>query len=218
VETFDDVLRSYTQLEDLFMGFVKATVNALDAKSSWTRGHSERVTAFAQEITCELGLRDRDRRDITLASLLHDIGKIGTSGNILNKCEQLSPEEFDIVKKHPVQGAEILKGIKHFDEVIHIIKHHHEWMDGSGYPDGLRGAEIPLGSRIVHVADAFDSMTEHRPYRKAMSIDDAVKELNRCSGTQFDPLVVNAWLSVLDMHEDWLLQFKQIASDSESIA
>jgi len=215
MENFQELYKAYNELEDLFMGFVKAMVNALDAKSPWTRGHSERVTAFAQEIACELNLNDGERKAVTFASLLHDIGKIGTYGEILEKSEKLTPEEFELIKKHPVQGAEILRGIKHFDKVRLIIRHHHENIDGTGYPGGLKGDDIPLGSRIVHVADAFDTMTEDRPYRPALHINHAVAELKKFSGTQFDPNVVDAWLRVLDIHKDWLSQFKQMASDTE---
>jgi len=214
-ENFQELYRAYNELEDLFMGFVKAMVNALDAKSPWTRGHSERVTAFAQEIACELNLKEGEIKTVTFASLLHDIGKIGTYGRLLEKSEKLTTEEFDLIKKHPVQGAEILRGIKHFDDVRLIIKHHHENMDGTGYPNGLKGGEIPLGARIVHVADAFDTMTEDRPYRPALSIDHAIGEIKRFSGRQFDPDVVDAWMRVLDLHKDWLSKFKKIASDTE---
>ncbi|MFZ2196165.1 MAG: HD-GYP domain-containing protein, partial [Thermodesulfovibrionales bacterium] len=201
-EVFLELSRSYNELEDLFMGFVRAMVNALEAKSQWTRGHSERVTAFAQEIAYEMNLDETQRKAVIIASLLHDIGKIGTHGAILDKKNSLSADEYDILKFHPVQGAEILRGIKQFEDVVLIVKHHHERIDGTGYPDGLKGEEIPLGARIVYVADAFDAMTEDRPYQPAISIEASISELRRSSGTQFDPVVVDAWLRVLEMHKD----------------
>ena len=214
-EVFLELSRSYNELEDLFMGFVRAMVNALEAKSQWTRGHSERVTAFAQEIAYEMNLDETQRKAVIIASLLHDIGKIGTLGTILEKKNSLSEDEYDILKFHPVQGAEILRGIKQFEDVVLIIKHHHERMDGTGYPDGLKGEEIPLGARIVYVADAFDAMTEDRPYQPAISIEESITELRRSSGTQFDPVVVDAWLRVLEMHKDWLCTFKKMTSNRQ---
>ncbi len=209
-KTFGELSRAYCELEDLFMGFVKAMVNALEAKSPWTRGHSERVTAFAQEIAYEMNLSEGLRKEVTIASLLHDIGKIGTYGGILEKGRGLSENEYDIVKKHPVQGAEILRGIKHFENVALMVRHHHERMDGTGYPDGLRGEQIPIGARIVYVADAFDAMTEERPYRPSMSIEDAILELRKNAGTQFDPSVVDVWIRVLEGQKDRLLSFKRV--------
>ena len=205
---FNELARAYYELEDLFMGFVKAMVNALEAKSPWTRGHSERVTAYAQEIACELNLDEKLRKEVIIASLLHDIGKIGTYGSILDKGSGLSSVEFSIVKRHPVQGAEILRGIRHFENVALMVRHHHERMDGNGYPDGLKGEEIPIGARIVYVADAFDAMTEERPYRPSVSIEDALLELRKHAGDQFDPVIVEAWMRVWEKQKTWMLASK----------
>lgn len=212
-KTFIELEKNYHDLEDLFMGFVKAMVNALEAKSVWTRGHSERVAAFAQEIACELNLSETQRKAVTIASLLHDIGKIGTDNGILDKESSLSDYEYDNVKKHSVQGADILRGIRHFEDVVLMIRHHHERMDGTGYPDGLKGDQIPIGARIVYVADAFDAMTEARPYRSPISIEEAVSELRKNAGTQFDPVVVEAWSKVLKIQKNWLSDFKKASSD-----
>jgi len=211
-KTFMELSKNYHELEDLFMGFVKAMVNALEAKSPWTRGHSERVAAFAQEIACELNLSERQRKAVTIASLLHDIGKIGTYGGILDKDSVLSDDEYDNVKMHSAQGADILRGIRHFEDVVLMIRHHHERMDGTGYPDGLKGDQIPMGARIVYVADAFDAMTEARPYRSAISIEEAMSELQKNAGTQFDTLVVDAWSRVLKIQNNWLSDVKKTSS------
>jgi putative nucleotidyltransferase with HDIG domain len=193
----DELYEAYAELEDLFMGFVRSMVHALDTKSKWTRGHSERVAAYAQEIAIEIGLEKEEIKRLTLAALLHDIGKIGTYDTLLDKIGKLSTEEFDIVKKHSVQGVEILKEVKQFKHILPIIRHHHERIDGKGYPDGITGEKIPLGSRILHVADSFDAMTEDRPYRPARSIEYAQEELKRCAGTQFDPQVVEVFLRII---------------------
>jgi putative nucleotidyltransferase with HDIG domain len=211
-KTFVELSKNYHELEDLFMGFVKAMVNALEAKSPWTRGHSERVAAFALEIACELNLSESQRKAVTIASLLHDIGKIGTYGSILDKESSLSDDEYDKVKLHSVQGADILRGIKHFEDVVIMIRHHHERIDGTGYPDGLKGEQIPIGAKIIYVADAFDAMTETRPYRPAIGMEEALSELQKNAGTQFDPLVVDAWSKVLKIQNNWLSDFKRISS------
>jgi putative nucleotidyltransferase with HDIG domain len=210
-KAFNDLSRAYYELEDLFVGFVKAMVNALEAKSPWTRGHSERVTAYAQEIACVMKLSEKLRKEVTIASLLHDIGKIGTYGGILEKGSGLSADEFTVVKRHPVQGAEILRGIKQFENVALMVRHHHERMDGTGYPDGLKGDSIPIGARIVYVADAFDAMTEARPYRPSMTMEEALQELRRNAGSQFDPDVVEAWIRVWDTQKKWMLSSKQMS-------
>ncbi|GAB4538833.1 MAG: hypothetical protein Fur0020_07760 [Thermodesulfovibrionia bacterium] len=193
----EDINEAYKELEELFMGFVKVMVNTLDAKSHWTRGHSERVTMYAEEIAREMGLDEDEIRDIRLAGLLHDVGKIGTYDHILDKPDRLTDDEFEVVKRHPSQGAQMLEEIRKLRDIIPIIRHHHERYDGRGYPDGLKGEEIPLGARILHVADSFDSMTADRPYRKSPGIEYAISEFKRCSGTQFDPKVVEVFLNIL---------------------
>ena len=188
---------SEEELDSLFMNFVKVMVNALDAKSPWTKGHSERVASYAEQIAKEIGIEEDEIKDIRLSGLLHDIGKIGTYDYLLDKPSKLTEEEFDIVKKHPAQGAAILKEIKQLKDIIPLIKHHHERIDGKGYPDGIKGEEIPFCARILHVADSFDSMTADRPYRPSPGREYAISELKRCSSTRFDPLVVEAFLRVL---------------------
>lgn len=193
----EDISDSYRELEDLFMKFVSAMVSALDAKSTWTRGHSERVAAYAEQIARELGLDEGEIRDIRLAGLLHDVGKIGTCDYLLEKPERLTEEEYGVVKKHPSQGARILGGIKQLRHIVPTIKYHHERLDGKGYPEGLENGDIPLQARILHVADSFDSMTADRPYRPSPGIEYAMSELEENSGSQFDPHVVRVFLRLI---------------------
>lgn len=194
----EDINESYKELEDLFMKFIVVMVNALDAKSPWTKGHSERVSLYAEQIAVEIMMDDEDIKNIKLAGLLHDIGKIATYDYLLDKPKGLTDDEYEIVKKHPVQGVNILKEIKQLNEILPLIKGHHERIDGNGYPDKLHGSYIPIGARILHVADSFDSMTSDRPYRPAPGIDYALSELRTKSGTQFDERVVEAFLKVLE--------------------
>ena len=196
----EDISESYKDLEYLFMGLVKAMVNALDAKSPWTRGHSDRVAQIAQEIAKEMNFDEDELKKLRLAGLLHDIGKIGTYDYLLDKPAKLTNEEFEIVKKHPVQGAEIIKEIKQLREIIPIIRHHHENFNGTGYPDRLRAEEIPFFASILHVADSFDSMTSDRPYRPSPGIEYAISELKKYSGVQFNPQVVNVFLNIIELN------------------
>ncbi len=194
----EDINESYKELEDLFMKFIVVMVNALDAKSPWTKGHSERVSIYAEQIAVEILMDDEEIKNIKLAGLLHDIGKIATYDYLLDKPKGLTNEEYEIVKKHPVQGVNILKEIKQLKEIVPLIRYHHERLDGNGYPDKLTGSQIPLGARILHVADSFDSMTSDRPYRPAPGIDFALSELQKNTGSQFDEKVVNAFMKILE--------------------
>ncbi len=193
----EDITESHKELEELFINLVRAMVNALDAKSHWTRGHSERVTSYTEQIAKEMGFDEDEIKNLKLAGLLHDIGKIGTYDHLLDKPDKLTKEEFEVIKRHPVQGVEILKEIKQLKDIVPLIRHHHERLDGKGYPDGLCGEDIPLGSRILHVADSFDSMTADRPYRPTPGVEYAISELKKYAGSQFDPRVVEAFLRVI---------------------
>lgn len=187
----------YEDLQMLFLNSITSLASVIDAKSPWTKGHSERVTKFAIEIAREMGMGDDLLDAVELGGTLHDIGKIGTYDKILDKPGKLLSEEMDEVRQHPAKGASILGPIKQLEKIVPLIKHHHERVDGNGYPDGLKGDEIPLLARVLCVADAFDSMISDRPYRKAPGKEYAISELERCSGTQFDPKVVEAFLKVL---------------------
>ncbi|MBI5970945.1 MAG: GAF domain-containing protein [Deltaproteobacteria bacterium] len=192
--------RLVEDLESLFIGTVKSLSAAIDAKSKWTAGHSERVCAFAMKIGSTLGLNAKEMRELELASLLHDIGKIGTYEAILEKPGKLTDEEMAVVKQHPGKGAEILGPIKQLKTVIPAIRYHQECFDGSGYPEGIKGADIPLYARIIAVADTVDAMGADRPYRKGRPWTMITAEIKRCSGTQFDPEVVEAFLKTTGQH------------------
>jgi PAS domain S-box-containing protein len=194
--------RLVSDLEELFMGTIRSLASAIDAKSPWTAGHSERVTSYALLIGKEMGLSERELSDLELAGLLHDIGKIGTYDFLLDKPGKLEPDEIEMVRLHPGKGAEILEPIRRFGNIIPAIKHHHEFYDGTGYPDRLKGEDIPLLARILAVADTFDAMAADRPYRKGRPMDYMISEFKRCSGTQFDPKVAAAFLKVIGKREE----------------
>jgi len=182
------------EIRRVFLNAIEALVHALEAKDDYTSGHSYRVTEISLVIAKELGLDSDYLEIIHLAGVLHDIGKIGIKESILNKPGKLTELEYKHISTHSDIGVKILQFLIKEKEVLEIIKHHHEFYNGKGFPDGLRKQKIPLGSRILAVADAFDAMTSTRPYRKALSTEYAYKELERCKGTQFDPEVVDAFL------------------------
>lgn len=193
-----DNAKLYEDIKELFLSTVRALANAIDAKSTWTKGHSERVTRYALLLAKEMGLSEKEIEILEIGGLLHDIGKIGTFDVVLDKPDKLTKEEFELVKKHPGKGVEILDPLKRLRDILPIVRHHHERLDGKGYPDGIGGNDIPLLARILCVTDSYDSMTADRPYRPAPGKDYALAELRRCSGTQFDPAVVNAFLRVVE--------------------
>ena len=188
--------RLVKDLEELFLNTIKSLSSAIDAKSPWTRGHSERVTGYALSIAREMRFDEKGLKDMETAGLLHDIGKLGTYESILDKPGKLTGEELNIMRQHPGKGAEILEPIKQLKHIIPAIKYHHEFYDGKGYPEGLKGEAIPLSARIMAVADTVDAMGADRPYRKGRAMDVISAELKRCSGTQFDPNVVDVFLKI----------------------
>jgi putative nucleotidyltransferase with HDIG domain len=184
------------QQHSLYLSTVTSLASAIDAKDEYTRHHSTRVTDITLKIAKNMGLSEKELEDLELASLLHDIGKIAVPEHILNKPGKLTDEEFASIKEHPGRGQNILEPVLELKEIGKVVRSHHEKYDGTGYPDGLKGREIPLGARIMAVADAYDAITSERTYRKATSHRRAVKEIIRCSGTQFDPEVVEHFLAV----------------------
>ncbi|MES0491290.1 MAG: HD domain-containing phosphohydrolase [Leptospirales bacterium] len=185
-------------LNDLFISTIRVLSNTIDMKSKWTSGHSDRVTQFALKLASELNLENGQIKNLELACLLHDIGKIGTFEYVLDKPGKLTAKEFEMVKNHSVAGFELLIPIKQLKGITKIIRHHHERFDGDGYPDGLKGTNIPFLSRIIAVADSYDAMKSDRPYKHGKDIKFIMKELKQCSGSQFDPEVVSACIKILE--------------------
>jgi putative nucleotidyltransferase with HDIG domain len=185
--------RLYRDLHTMMLDLVRALVSSVDAKDPYTCGHSERVAILCRELARELGLTDDRIEQAYMAGLLHDIGKIGTPEAILRKEGSLQPDERRIIGRHPDVGGHILQGIKKLEGVREAVVHHHERLDGSGYPDGLAGEALPLLARIVGLADSFDAMTSTRPYREMMPLEAVEREIERHTGSQFDPQVVEAF-------------------------
>jgi putative nucleotidyltransferase with HDIG domain len=173
-----------------------ALTSALDFRDNETGGHSDRVVGYMELLLEQMNIHGADLATLRRGALLHDVGKIGVPDNVLRKPTALSESEWAVMKRHPEFGAQIISGIPFLEEVARIVRHHHERWDGMGYPDGLRGDRIPLGARIFAVGDSFDAMTSDRPYRRALSIEAAREEIRRCANSQFDPAVVNAFLSI----------------------
>ena len=189
-----DDLRLQKELnEQLFLSSIRSLAAAIDARDPYTRGHSERVTRYSRIIARQLKFNHEQMRSVEVGALLHDVGKIGIEDRILRKPAALTPEEFEIMKTHPEKGGQIMEPISFLREATEIIIHHHERWDGQGYPSGLKAEEIPLGARVVNVADTFDAMTTHRPYQRAMPFATAAKKIGEFSGKACDPAVVKAF-------------------------
>jgi putative nucleotidyltransferase with HDIG domain len=168
----------------------------VDAKDAYTCGHSERVAMLSRLLAERAGLAEPAIERVYMGGLLHDVGKIGVPESVLQKTGRLTPEEFEQMKKHPEIGARILTDIKQIRDIIPGVLRHHERYDGRGYPGGLAGEDIPLMGRIICLADGFDAMTSNRTYRRALPLEVALMEIRRCSGTQFDPRLAQAFLEI----------------------
>jgi HD-GYP domain-containing protein (c-di-GMP phosphodiesterase class II) len=193
--------RLYEELSHSYISTIKVLATTLDERDPYTHGHSERVAIYAQKIGRKMNLSQKQIELLGIAGLLHDIGKIGIEDAILHKPGSLTPGEYEIVKRHPAKSITILESIDYMADILPLIRHHHERYDGHGYLNGLRGEEIPLGSRILAVADSYEAMTSDRPYRKALTKERAVIELKVGSGTQFDPKVVEAFVALVEEGE-----------------
>ena len=191
------VLEQSRKIQSSFIKSIEALARTLEAKDPDTRDHSLRVTEYSVRTAEEMGLSPAEVENIRVAAALHDIGKIGISDTILDKDESLRQEEMEHIHRHPLIAAQILGPIDELKEIIELIKYHHENYDGTGYPEGLSGEDIPLGSRIIAVADAFDAITSTRPYRKAKTELFAVEEIKQNAGRQFDPDVITAFLRAM---------------------
>lgn len=193
--------RLYQRLEDSYVGIIATLASTIEARDPYTAGHANRMAEYSCSTAEELGVSDADREIIKRAALLHDIGKIGIPDHILLKTTRLLKDEFQVMKEHPEIGGRILDNMSGFDDVAVIVRYHHARFDGNGYPGGLIGKDIPLGARIITVTDAFEAMTSVRPYRKAIPPNEAVEEIRKMEGTQFDPDVVEAFIRVLTRNE-----------------
>lgn len=186
---------------DLLIQSLNTISGTIDAKDPYTQGHSKRVAIYSRELARRLGFSEDMQENIYYIGLMHDIGKIGIPDEILNKSGKLTDEEFDVIRTHTTIGASILQDFTLIPEIASGAKYHHERMDGKGYPSGLKGMEIPYVARIICVADSYDAMTSSRCYRAALSADTVISELKRCSGTQFDPEIVNELLDMIEKKE-----------------
>ena len=190
--------RLFNDVSELFVGSLRALTRSIDAKDNYTHGHSERVAIvsrwIAQHCASAYDIKPEQIHQVYLAGLLHDIGKIGVEDSILRKEGRLTAEEHECIRKHPAIGASILRGIPQMDAIIPGVLYHHEWVNGQGYPHGMKGDRIPLVGRIVGLADAFDAMTTRRSYRNALSVEEALVEIRSCMGTQFDECIAQLFL------------------------
>ena len=191
-DAFEKVQKAARENQELFLASIRALAAAIDAKDPYTRGHSERVARYASAIAKEMGLSAEDVRKARLSALLHDVGKIGIDDRIIRKPTALTDEEFELMKAHPVKGAAIMETIPQLADIIPGMKYHHEKWEGGGYPDGLKGEQIPMQARIVAVADAFDAMTTTRPYQKAMEVTYVLERLREMANKRFDSVVIEA--------------------------
>ena len=194
---------------EMFTSTIKALAAAIDAKDTYTKGHSERVTEYAVKVAREMGLSGDEVYHIMFGAILHDIGKIGIDERILRKPESLSRSEYRVIKRHPEIGAGILSSIRVLEPVIPIVLHHHERFDGRGYPAKLNSDEIPVGARIVAVVDAYDALTSNRPYRSSTASHFAVEALRQEAGQQFDPKVLKALEKVLIAETTGIAEYQE---------
>lgn len=198
VSVFSNLQKDINSSEEELIKFAKLMLNMINHKDKYTFYHTEQVVNFSRALGKALGLSAQELNTLTLGALLHDIGKLELDKKILSKEEPLTDAEWQMIQQHPVWGAQMLSPLDELNEVDLLVKHHHERYDGKGYPDNLSGNNIPLGARIIAVADSFDAMTTHRPYRKAKTIPEALLELEKNSGTQFDPGIVKAFREIIN--------------------
>jgi HD-GYP domain-containing protein (c-di-GMP phosphodiesterase class II) len=196
------VLEAASKMDAAYEATLRGLVTAIEAKDAYTRGHAERVSKLTTMIARELGFNEKQVHSIRIAALMHDVGKLVVSTAILTKPGKLTDEEYEHMKWHPIFGCEVIEEIDFLrdGEAVNAVRHHHERLDGRGYPDNLFGDDVPLTARVVMVADAFDSMTSTRTYRFAKNVDEGMRELRRCAATQFDPLCISALARAIHKH------------------
>lgn len=200
---------TYKQLEQAYMESIQTLRYTVEAKDTYTRGHSDRVSEYSVLIGEALELPEEDIKKLKIGGLFHDIGKIGVPDSILQKAGKLSDDEYSEIKNHPSIGAHILSTASIFQDIIPIVKHHHERYDGKGYPSQLAGENIPYLARITAVADTFDAMTSKRSYRDSLPLDYVITEFERCKGTQFDPKIADVFIDILKNHYDKLTAIQE---------
>ena len=200
---------AYSDLEKAYLDMVETLRFTVEAKDPYTRGHSDRVSAYSVLIGQHLGLSDSDINTLKIGGLFHDIGKIGIPDSILLKDSKLTDDEYSEIKNHPSIGAHILCNAKVFQDIIPIVKHHHERYDGKGYPSQLAGEDIPYFARIAAVADTFDAMTSKRTYRDALPLEVVKAEIERCAGTQFDPKIAKVFLDILNKNYEEIQKIQE---------
>ena len=200
---------SKEQLEQAYLDMIQTLRYTVEAKDSYTRGHSDRVSEYSVLIGEKLGLSEEQIKTLRIGGLFHDIGKIGIPDSILLKPAKLTDDEYSQIKNHPSIGAHILGNATIFKEIIPIVKHHHEKYDGNGYPSRLKGEEIPYMARIAAVADTFDAMTSRRSYRGPIDIEHVKEEIKRCEGTQFDPQIAEVFLDILNNNFDKIKEIQE---------
>ena len=198
----EELSESNEKLEKAYLDMVQTLRYTVEAKDTYTRGHSDRVSEYSVLIGEKLGLPEDQIKTLRIGGLFHDIGKIGIPDSILLKPDKLSDDEYSQIKNHPSIGAHILGSAEIFKDIIPIVKHHHERYDGNGYPSRLKGEEIPYIARIAAVADTFDAMTSRRSYRGPIDIEHVKEEIKRCEGTQFDPQIAEVFLEILNNDYD----------------
>ncbi len=197
--------RALEGIRELYVATMTSLAQVVEAKDSNTRGHLDRTQAYGLALAHRIDPELAARPEVGFGFFLHDIGKVGIPERVLTKPGPLTEEEWAIMRAHPAIGADIVEPIRFLGEAVEIVRTHHEWFDGTGYPSGLRGDEIPLAARIFAIADSFDAMTSDRPYRRALPIEQALQEIRDGAGTQFDPAVVRAFLELVEHDERFMV-------------
>lgn len=205
----EELSETNTVLEKAYLELVETLRLAVEAKDTYTRGHSERVSAYSVLIGEKMELSSRRLKTLKIGGIFHDVGKIGVPDSILLKEDKLTDDEYSKIKKHTVVGAEMLEPVSYFKNVLPIIKYHHERYDGTGYPEGLKGEKIPILARIVAVADSFDAMTSKRSYRNSLSLKKVKTELEKGKGTQFDPQIADVFLDIIENDYDKIKEIQK---------
>ena len=215
--------KMYDTMHDNYMETIDTMRQIVDAKDYYTRGHSDRVSAYAVALAKALGKSDDFVQRVRIAGLFHDVGKLGIPDNILQKPGPLTDEEYDIIKTHPAKGKQIISSLSSFDDILNIVEDHHERIDGKGYPNGLKDDQIPDEAKIISIADTFDAMTSKRTYRNSLTTEQALEELKRCRGTQFDPHMVDTFVDLINSNSDlrkkldWTFKSLDVLENKEKI-